>query len=188
MVLEVLSFCDFFVNVEVLSDPHAHSWLISFVHSPTLWNEKEKFWYDLEHSGNSFHGPWLCLGDFNVVIQQSEKWGGRPVSSCSTMNGMRHFLWQTGMLDLGFSSSPFTWTNDREGNGLILERLDRGVANGEWRTLFPRTTVTHLTRHASDHSPILLNTVGDSDNHPRPFRFESFWAEDARSFDVVKSA
>lgn len=66
------------------------------------------------------------------------------------------------MLDLGYSGNPFTWTNGRHGRGLIKERLDRGLVNREWCLLFPRATVTHIARVASDHAQVILNTLGGS--------------------------
>lgn len=170
------------------SDPVGVPWLLSFVYSPTIWNEKPHFWYELECSGSIFDGLWLCLGDFNAVVSQQDKMGGRTVRNSSLSRSMSRFLWQTGVIDLGFSGNPFTWTNGREGSGLIMGRLDRGLGNGDWRQLFPRAIVRHLVRYASGHTPILLDTMGDFDQCPRPFRFEAFWALDHRSAQVVHDA
>lgn len=101
---------------------------------------------------------------------------------------MRQFALNTGMTDLGFVGNRFTWCNGRQGRGLIQERLDRGISNGDWRSLFPRALVRHLPRVAFDHSPILLDTLGESGLGPRPFRFEAFWANDCRSNRVVEEA
>lgn len=107
----------------------------------------------------------------------------------SSLSGnLNQFFWNAGMLDLGFSGNPYTWSNGREGRGLIMERLDRGIANGEWRGLFPRATVQHIARVASDHALILLDTYGDQDRNPRPFHFEAFWATDVRCKEVVAKA
>lgn len=132
VVLDV-GFCSHhFVNLVVNSNPQGHPCLLSFVYGLTLRNEKAAFWYDLSCRGNDFAGPWLCLGDFNAIMHQNDKWGGRPVGSSSISGLMNRFLWQIGMIDLGFSGNPFTWSNGREGRGLIMERLDRGLANGDW--------------------------------------------------------
>lgn len=69
-----------------------------------------------------------------------------------------------------------------------MERLDRSLANGDWRAMFSKATVLHLARIASDNAPIMIDTLGDCSNFPRPFRFEEFWAEDGRSEAEVASA
>lgn len=108
--------------------------------------------------GESFDGPWACMGNFNAVLFQADKQGGHPVASSSS-RGFHNFLLNTGMVDVGFLGNPYTWTNGRHGRQFVQERLDRVVANGEWRLSFPRATLKHLPRTSSDHAIILLDTV-----------------------------
>lgn len=62
-----------FVNLLITSNPPDCNWLLSFVYGPTRWNEKSLFWYELPLSGANHGGPWLCLGYFNTIINQSDK-------------------------------------------------------------------------------------------------------------------
>jgi hypothetical protein len=41
------------------------------------------FWDSFATIGNLFEASWLCIGDFNSILDQSEKLGGRPISSSS---------------------------------------------------------------------------------------------------------
>jgi hypothetical protein len=42
--------------------------------------------------------------------------------------------------DLGFVGDPYTWRNNSQrAETYVKERLDRSVANLEWRTHFPAT-------------------------------------------------
>lgn len=91
-------------------------------------------------------------------------------------------------MDVGFVGNPFTWSNGRYGREAIFERLDRGVANGDWRVLLPRATIKHLLRVASDHAPLLLNTVGEQNSEPKPFCFEPFWTRDTSCAAVIEKA
>jgi hypothetical protein len=62
--------------------------------------------------GKDYYGHWLCIGDFNMILFQSDKYGGRPYASSST-DAFHGFLDSFGMIDLGFSGNPYTWTNKR---------------------------------------------------------------------------
>ena len=114
----------------------------------------------------------LC--DFNEMINQGEKMGGRPVilNLYSTFNNTMH---DYNLIDLGFNGLKFTWTNRCKRN-VIYERLDRGWGNMEWFKQHPNYSVWHLPRITSDHCPILakLDTLN---KHVRstPFYFEPMW-------------
>uniref|UniRef100_A0A2N9IFF8 DUF4283 domain-containing protein n=1 Tax=Fagus sylvatica TaxID=28930 RepID=A0A2N9IFF8_FAGSY len=93
-------------------------------------------------------------------------------------------MFELGAVDLGYVGARFTWCNKRWGRGSIKERLDRGIANVEWRTKFPRATVLHLGAVNSDHCPLLIDTNPVDIRCPRPFHFEAMWAEDARCYGI----
>ncbi|XP_056683220.1 uncharacterized protein [Spinacia oleracea] len=82
--------------------------------------------------------PWLVVGDSNEVTSQSEKMGGRPFRS-GQCTDLQNFMDVAGLVDLGYHGNPYTWTNARDGAGLIKERLDRALANSPWIDTFPHT-------------------------------------------------
>lgn len=71
-----------------------------------------------------------------MIIDQSEKSGGRPFAF-SSFDSFRLFINNNGMVDLGFSDNPFTWSNNIDGVHLIKKRLDKGLATTQWIHLFP---------------------------------------------------
>ena len=76
--------------------------------------------------------PWLCEGDFNEFIWESEKSGGAPV----LYNRPRYlvdFMETSELLDLDFNGSPFTWSGMRNGE-LVEERINRVLCNHLWQT------------------------------------------------------
>lgn len=79
-----------------------------------------------------------------------------------------------GMVDIGCKGNPFTWSNGRNGYSQIQERLDKGVANGEWTSIFPNAVLQHLPQEASDHASIVLHTTEKLQGGPKPFQFENF--------------
>ena len=138
-------------------------------------------------ASKDYIGPWLCIGDFNMILSQSKKYGGRPYA-CSSNDPFQSFLDSFGMVDLGFSSNPFTWSSKRQDHHLIKERLDREIANSQWIHLFPHFSVQHLSAHIFDHNPIILDTSPLDLSLSRPFRFEEFWTYDPSCGSVISKA
>jgi hypothetical protein len=160
------------------SDPPNKPWLLTCIYDPPERKNKSRFWDPLLSEEKDYYGPWLCIEDFNMILSQFEKYGGRPYA-CSSNDQFLSFLDSFDMIDLGFSENPFTWSNKRQNHHLIKECLNRGIANSQWVHLFPHFAVHHLSAQSSDHNPILLNTAPSDLSLPRPFRLEEFWTFDA---------
>ena len=115
------------------------------------------------------------MGDFNDVIDGTKKLGGNPVS-LRRITAYRNCMNFCNMIDLGFFGASFTWTNRRDINALIQQRIDRCWTNSDWTLLFPDANVTHLPRVSSDHCPLLLKLFENGQRRlERPFRFEKMW-------------
>ncbi|XP_038999467.1 uncharacterized protein LOC120125014 [Hibiscus syriacus] len=56
----------------------------------------------------------------------------------------------------------FTWWNKRHGLAKNFARLDRVLANPDWRSQSPEALVTYLPRLHSDHSPSPLGSLPSS--------------------------
>jgi hypothetical protein len=90
------------INVWCYSDPPNTLWLLSCIYGPLKKQFKFVFWDSLLDVGLGYHGTWLCVGDFNMIMSQYEKFGGRPYA-CSFNDVFHGFLDSFGMIDLGFS-------------------------------------------------------------------------------------
>ena len=64
------------------------------------------------------------------------------------------------LLDLTTISGRFTWHRNNNGIHILSKKLDRGLANIDWRMSFPEAFVEVLCRLHSDHNPLLLRLVG----------------------------
>lgn len=129
---------NFEVNVKSLSQNHIN-FMVKVVESDQVFQLSNIYGYSKEYFKRhnmellkSFKGedntPWLCCGNFNVVLNQEEKGGGNVVM----MNQMLMFAYTLDtcdLRDLGFLGNRFTWTNKRRGKDGILERVRRSVAN-----------------------------------------------------------
>ena len=94
----------------------------------------------------------------------------------------------TGAINLGFTGPSFTWSNRREGLANIKERLDQGLCDQEWQSLFPKAGVKHLCNSNSDHNPIMLDTILELDVLSWPLRFEAMWTREEESRSIVENA
>ncbi|PNY16050.1 ribonuclease H, partial [Trifolium pratense] len=133
---------------------------------------------------------WLLFGDLNLITRENEKYGGNPIDTNIT-NLFRATLNLCDLQDLGHKGDIYTWTNRQQNHHLIKARLDRFLANSEWKTMFPNFCNTHLLRYKSDHAPILLdfNTVAGlvtKQKGPKPIRYEQIWTREPPHYDIVK--
>lgn len=89
---------------------------------------------------------------------------------------------------MGFSGYPFTWNNKRSDRANIQVRLDKGMANGDWRLLFLDGMVTHLIAISSNHCPLLLESKTTDRETPKPFKFKYMWIRAADVGQVITEA
>lgn len=74
-------------------------------------------------------------------------------------------------------------------HSLILERLDRCIANNSWIRLFPEASITHLPRTHSDHCHLLLSLGRYSlPFSQKLFRMESMWCSHPFFIDLVRNS
>lgn len=164
-----------------------HSGVDSLVYGPPVLSLRPMFWTLLNEIEAAYCGPWLIVGDFNVVLNQSDKNRGNQVASSSN-GGFQNMIDFNGLLDLEFIGSPFTWNNRRVGNANIREKLDKAFANGEWKLRYPSTPISHLPTINSDRKPIFIQPAKSNTACPRPFQFDSMWLRDSSISAVVEEA
>ncbi|XP_004310201.1 PREDICTED: uncharacterized protein LOC101298860 [Fragaria vesca subsp. vesca] len=151
---------------------------------------EERYWtWDLIRSlAQGGTGLWLLGGDFNEILRSSEKEGGPP-RDFEQMEAFQKCLDDCGLIDLNFSGPVFTWKGKRAGE-LVKTRLDRFVANKEWKEVFSASRVTHMKPSRSDHVPLgieILTTRVIRRVKRKRFHIEEFWLRDAECIDVVRN-
>ena len=65
------------------SDLPNHPWILSCLSGPLEKLNKPAFWDSFIAVGENFVNPWLYIEDFNFILDQSKKLGGRPVAGSS---------------------------------------------------------------------------------------------------------
>lgn len=134
--------------------------------------------------------PWLCCGDFNEILDASEKIGGviRPFWQ---IDNFRHAVEECGLYPFSFSGYEFTWDNRRVGVANVKERIDRSFGNLLLLQQWGGFTSHHLVAMSSDHCPLLIENdlvVVDDEGggrRRRRFMFEEMWTHDEECGRVI---
>lgn len=116
----------------------------------------------------------LVTGDMDSIWGQADKSGGSTVNSQQTKD-FQNFIQDIGLMDLGYVGPAYIWTNRKMTKWHMKERLERSVVNVEWKMFFSYTSVYHLPRIVSDHSPIYTNLLGDNRRRKTTFKLKSMW-------------
>lgn len=85
----------------------------------------------------------VLYGDCNEILNIEEKIGGH-LRRRQLMEDFRDALNACELKDMGYLGLVYTWSNKREGNVLVQERLDCGVRCMNWHILFLNSIVHHL--------------------------------------------
>ncbi|KAM1809195.1 hypothetical protein ACFX12_026124 [Malus domestica] len=129
--------------------------------------------------------PWICGGDFNEFLYDHEKSGGVEVQY-NRPRYLEEFMCKLEIMDLGFNGPKFPWRGTQNGQ-FVEARLDKGLVNDSWLSLWPNTTVTNGMTLGSDHCPILVQCEQKVARRKK-FRFEAFWAKDGKCKEIVRGA
>ncbi|XP_020262814.1 uncharacterized protein LOC109838800 [Asparagus officinalis] len=167
--LQLLNSSNQFMTCAVKSKDCKLSCTITIVYALNDNSGRKALWHDILAFKNNVTGPWIIGGDFNTIINNSEKIGGVPVSVSDTED----------FLDF-ISSSQLVH--------LKTAGLDRVLANEDWIRNYTSSQVEFLTPNCSDHSPELI-TIGNEDYiGKRPFKFFKMWATHPDFLSAVASS
>jgi hypothetical protein len=176
------------INVTTSYGMDGEFWKITCFYGHPDTTKRKEAWALLRHLSNFLPSPWIVMGDFNEIVDLSEKRGGATRAN-GQMDDFRQTLEDCSLYDLGFMGPKFTWSNGQVGSNLIKERLDRVVANPEWCSKWPKATVTVLAKRSSDHHPIFIEShdgaVRDR-QRGNIFRYDASWPKSEGFNDMIK--
>ncbi|KAI0492234.1 hypothetical protein KFK09_026503 [Dendrobium nobile] len=164
-----------------------HTWMIASIYGSRNCNKRKELWHDL---GNYFNNdlPWIIGGDFNCIISQDDKRGGRKFIHSQGTLDMISFMNRGDLHEVGYLGPKYTWWNNKDGRGRIFERLDRCLINSAALNLLQSTVVKHLPRIASDHCPIAIKILESKITKSKKFVFEDIWLSYKASYSIVSAA
>ncbi|XP_030477964.1 uncharacterized protein LOC115695005 [Cannabis sativa] len=163
------------------------NWSLFCIYGTPYHSKKRDIWQGLTEKVEDCNQPWALLGDLNVILDPSEKIGGRPFDAREG-RFLASFLFNTGGIDLGCGGDVCTWQNSRRAENRVRKRLDRVIANAIWCTLYPRAFVQSYPILGSDHAPLFLNSWGAPPKLKFPFRFLEVWTSNSDCEKVITKA
>ncbi|PPR90455.1 hypothetical protein GOBAR_AA30229 [Gossypium barbadense] len=102
---------------------------------------------------------WIVGADFSPIMDDAEKVGGRRKLRVH-MEEFREVLEELALVDIKTARGWFTWVNNRGGNDLVKERLDRFVMTTNAFSVFPFIETNVIRQTKSDHDAVMLDTLG----------------------------
>lgn len=141
---------DSFIHAQIRSRVLLKEFWITFVYAPNDFAHRLLLW-DQHVLLKPQAAAWLLTGDFNNVLQQSERVGGQLVYSPETVP-FRNCLAECEVEDMRSCGNFFTWSN-----GTVRSKIDRALVNGDWMAQFPGVEARFEHGRLSDHTPILID-------------------------------
>ncbi|KAL9679231.1 hypothetical protein QQ045_017087 [Rhodiola kirilowii] len=132
-------------------------------------------WDLLEYLSRNWVWPWIVFEDFHEVFFRWEA-KGKVHREGYRMRRFGECAERCGLVDLGFSGSPFTFSNKRLFPYEAKARLDRVLGNHNLRQFFPNIGVLHGCAATSDYTPLVIkhnDSIGEE--RTRLFWYESMW-------------
>ncbi|KAK8359389.1 hypothetical protein V6Z12_A04G092000 [Gossypium hirsutum] len=146
----------------------------------------------LKRVGSSVKEKWIIGGDFNAILDNSKKEGGRRKPQ-TLVDDFRAVIDDLSLVDLKTDNGWFTWVNNREGTAMVKERLDRFLISANDVASFPFIETKVIRQSNSDHDAIVLDTEGRKPSmEPKDarlnFRYDICWAKEAEAKNIIKKA
>ncbi|XP_074314350.1 uncharacterized protein LOC141649563 [Silene latifolia] len=146
---------------------------VTFVYAFNARLDRRGLWSHLQSISSQVSVPWLCFGDFNVVLNIDERLGSSHVQ-VADIDEFSQCIDNCSLVDHPATGCHFTW-NNKQGDGLRWAKLDRILVSPQWFASF-RSTATFLNAGVSDHSPCLVQFDGMASPCRPKFKYLNCWA------------
>jgi hypothetical protein len=95
------------INAVIKHSDSTQPWRLTGFYGHPNPAKRYESWALLSHLRSFGLEPWLCIEDFNEVVEQSKKFGGVRRKE-SQMANFRNVLAECGLTNLGFKGSKYT--------------------------------------------------------------------------------
>lgn len=139
----------------------------------------------LPGSGVKHFMPLVGWGDFNVISNEEEKFGGLDFDPMKAVN-FNQCISACALSEIRCMGSRFTWWNGRVEEYYIFKRLDRVMCNQNFWDFLLNYLVTHLIRQGSDHALLHLVCNSKLEIVVKPFKFLNYYTKHSDFKKIIK--
>ncbi|GKD68638.1 reverse transcriptase [Tanacetum coccineum] len=174
------------ILVEGSSPSPSFSFRACFMYGPHNREDRARVWRRIINQAISCSGPFLLIGDFNLIGGIIDKQGGSV--NVSRIDEFQEFMYASELIEILFKSTAYTWDNKRNGGENVRERIDRALGNATLFEAFPYQSLTHLPLIGSDHSPLTYKTCSSPKKHRKSFKFKSMWTLEESCEEAIRES
>lgn len=129
---------------------------IIFVYGNLDHSKREEVWSKLRNLKLSTHPRWLCIGDFNQILNCDDKFSFN-FGSILGAKLFQEVISNLALCELASTSQKFTWMNKRDEEDFVMEMIDRAFASVDWVNAYPNYALRNLPIIRLDYGPIILD-------------------------------
>ncbi|KAK9733636.1 hypothetical protein RND81_04G080700, partial [Saponaria officinalis] len=181
---EVAFACKNFIILEFI-ECNKILWYLFLVYGEPAAAKRRSIWTSLGEWLAIKNKPFLLFGDINQVDFLDDKLGGRSgvIHGAEWYNKWKNMM---NLIDVPFKGPRFTWTNKRDDEDRLFERLDKAYASYDWFNLYPNVGTKHYPIQFSDHAPIEVNFSLNKLRKKKPYEVESWNLEFDDCLQMIK--
>ena len=111
--IKIMSFSRFHIDCEV-EDEDSKQWRFTGFYGNPDSTQRFHGWNLIRQLSHMSALSWLCMGDFNEILNQAGKVGGVPRAN-SLIQNFQNAIVDSNLHDLGFLGCKYTWFMERWG-------------------------------------------------------------------------
>lgn len=177
MEVVVLGSSTNFIDTQIRVDSAAPWWRFTGYYGFPERRRRREAWQLLCSLANLSSLPWVIMGDFNDLLDATEKRGRAPHPSWC-LRGFQEVVRECGLVDLCLEGCPFTWERGRGTSGFVQEKLDRIMVSGSWLELYGDARAFTVAGASCDHMAVCLSPerlLQRRRGCVKRFKFENVW-------------
>jgi hypothetical protein len=161
---------------------------ITFIYGHNTPAARLALWdYINQESVSTVGIPWIVLGDFNAILQASDRSGGDNHWP-RYQDDFHACINQSELLHVPYSGLKYSWHNGQHGDNTIQKKLDWIFGNSCLFSMWPAAHANFQPRTILDHSAMVLHLQSHNNLRRSPFHFLNAWADRIDSLPIVQDS